>query len=299
MDQLESLLVKSPTNQYIVYNKILGKGAYGVVLLSKQIKQQQFYAIKIISKKVLAKINGAYNMRQEILFLSKLQHPNIIKMQESFEDENYFYIVLEYCQKGNLYELLKQQGAFSEEKACKYFNQILQAIQFMHKRQIIHRDLKLANILLTSEDNIKICDFNWATELIDGKADPVLCGTVDQMPPEVCSFSYHDTKVDIWSLGVLLYEMIHNSLPVITFVNELSFGRYVSEEAQILLKDLMRIEKYQRPTVSEIYSYKWIKNNIQKQKVQLTTQSLCVTPRHSKQNSLDLKDIRKCIRTEN
>ncbi|CAK56179.1 unnamed protein product (macronuclear) [Paramecium tetraurelia] len=299
MDQLEALLVKSPTNQYIIYNKILGRGAYGVVLLSKQIKQQQFYAIKIISKTVLAKINGAYNMRQEILFLSKLQHPNIIKMYETFEDENYFYIVLEYCSKGNLFLLLKEQGAFPEEKAFKYFNQILQAIQFMHKRQIIHRDLKLANILLTQDDNIKICDFNWATELIDGQADPVLCGTVDQMPPEVSSFSFHDTKLDIWSLGVLLYEMLHNSLPIISFVTELSFGRHVSEEAIDLIKDLMNLEKSQRPAVSEIYSYKWMKNNLAKLKIQSTIQSSRVTPRHSKQNSLDLKDISKCIRTEN
>lgn len=65
----------------------------------------------------------------------------------------------------------------------------------------------MSNILLNDDDDVKICDFNWATELNDGKAEPTLCGTLDYMPPEVCSFSYHDTKLDIWSLGIILYVM--------------------------------------------------------------------------------------------
>ncbi|CAD8182913.1 unnamed protein product [Paramecium octaurelia] len=194
---IEQFQVQGAKDKYIVYNKVLGKGAYGVVLLAKAANLGSYHAAKIISKKSLSQTD-IFNLRNEINIQSKLAHPNIVAMVDAFEDNEYLYMLLEYCNGGCLFTNIQLSGPLREEKAQQYFVQILKAVQYLHSKNILHRDIKLSNLLLTSQDQIKLADFTWSTSLQGGYVGPQICGTLEYMPPEVLGNKVQNEKLDIW-----------------------------------------------------------------------------------------------------
>ncbi|CAD8082823.1 unnamed protein product [Paramecium sonneborni] len=247
--------VKGTKSTYIIYDKVLGKGAYGVVLLAQDINFGNQLAAKIISKKSLSQID-IVNLRNEINIQSNLYHPNIVTMIDAFEDNEYLYMLLEYCNGGCLFTKIQLSGPLREDKAYKYFIQIVQAVQYLHQKNVLHRDIKLSNLLINQEDQIKLADFTWSTSLQMGYVAPQICGTLEYMPPEVIQNGFQNEKLDIWSLGIVLYEMLHNDFPQ----NGLIFIRNgISKECKSLMKQMLEVDTYKRPSTSEVLSSQWVK----------------------------------------
>ena len=184
----------------------LGEGAYGSVYKVQQKATGYLRAVKAIKKKVVDP-SEFYN---EIEVLKALDHPNIIKLFDCYQDKSYFYMVEEYCSGGDLFDYIQKEKFFTEKKAGIIFNQILSAVNHLHKKKIVHRDLKPENIVLMESKNkdifIKLIDFGTSIT-IKGKNLTQELGTIYYIAPEVFMNNYNE-KADIWSCGIILYTML-------------------------------------------------------------------------------------------
>ena len=198
-----------------IFPVLLGSGSFGNVYLVRHNITQEEYAMKVVDKKKLSQSygNSYEQILNEIKIHSKLDHENIIHLYNVYEDEENIKIIMEYAQKGNLFDVIqKEKKGISEEKAYKYFIQIINAVYYLHQHNIIHRDIKPDNILISEDDTIKLCDFGWAKELtLENRK--TFCGTAEYMAPEMVTSENYGFGVDIWSLGNLLYEMIFGHSP--------------------------------------------------------------------------------------
>src|SRR3990167_7644746 len=136
-----------------------------------------------------------------------LDHDHIAKLYDHFKDEKSIYFVLEYCNHGDLYQYVHKKTKLVESEAFYYFLQTSLAVEYLHINNIIHRDLKPENLLLDENGNIKLTDFGWSVLCSDNKFRTTYCGTIDYMAPEIAAEKPYDSKVDIWALGVLLFEL--------------------------------------------------------------------------------------------
>ena len=163
----------------------------------------------------MVKSNVQHQLRREIEIQSHLRHQNILKLFGFFDDEKQIYLILEYCPGGELYADLKSSkgGHFTEEKSANYINQIIQAIKFMHSKDVIHRDIKPEN-LLEHDGTIKLADFGWSVHAPSNRRQ-TMCGTLDYLPPEMVGRrrETYDKTIDIWGLGILTYEFCVGSPP--------------------------------------------------------------------------------------
>jgi polo-like kinase 4 len=143
-----------------------------------------------------------------------LKHTNVVNYIDSFEDEHYFYIVMEQCKCGNLFKYLKRRGKLSEKAAAVIISQVLEAVVYMHLRGVVHRDLKLSNILLSEGLHVRLCDFGLAVQLEHPDEEHfTLCGTPNYIAPEVVSKRAHGFPADLWSIGCLFYFLVCGAPP--------------------------------------------------------------------------------------
>ncbi|CAD5114200.1 DgyrCDS3342 [Dimorphilus gyrociliatus] len=195
----------------------LGKGGFArcyeaTPVLNGQVSAQTL-AIKVVRLDRLAKKFHRQKMYQEIEIHSKLSHPNIIGFYESFSDSLNVYIVLELCKRRSLMELQKRRITVTEPETRYFSYQIAQGLTYLHGQGIIHRDLKLGNILLNENLEVKIGDFGLATHSCPGQMRKSLCGTPNYIAPEILNRQGHDFKVDSWSLGCVIYTLLFGKPP--------------------------------------------------------------------------------------
>ena len=271
--------------------KLLGKGAFGNVYESKNPIFDNKIAMKIIDKNKI-NINDINNeiqneekedMKSEINILKKLSHPNIVRIFEFYETDNYFYIITEFCKEGELSNYLNK-NILSEAQLCVIFYQVFSGLIYLHQNHIIHGDLKPQNILISSiESNseynekyawIKIIDFGTAKIFKKTiiKGDDIV-GTLYYIAPEVFSSNYdnYDEKSDIWSVGIILYKALTKKYPFIgksdeETVHYILEGEHdtrplmnYSEELQDLIKNLLMKDPNKRPSAIEALNHKWFK----------------------------------------
>ena len=250
----------------------LGIGSYGRVYLVTHNETGEKYSLKVIDKKKLSdnqcSIDLIYN---EINIQSKLNHENIIRLYNVYETETEINIILEYASKGNLYNLiLKNKNGFSEFQAYQYFIQVVNAVYFLHQNAIIHRDIKPENILISDNEVLKLCDFGWAKEVsVENRS--TFCGTIEYMAPEIVDSEKYDFGVDIWSLGILLYELLMGYSPfkakdpknimVNIKYHELTFdkNKNLSDECRSLIKSLLEVNPQKRIKIRDIFEHPFIK----------------------------------------
>ena len=193
----------------------IGEGTYGKVKLAIHIQTNEKVAIKIINKKRL--INNGDNERilNEIKIMTKLNHPNILKAFEVFEDEKNYYIVMEKPTKGDLFNYICSKGRLSMEESSFIYYQIVNAVDYLHKNKIVHRDMKPENILLTKDMIVKIGDFGLSKFFKSTEVKlQTNCGSPCYSAPEVLRGNrYKPIPVDIWGVGIILYCMICGELP--------------------------------------------------------------------------------------
>jgi calcium-dependent protein kinase len=201
------------TDDYVISQR-LGKGAYSEVFLVKQKISGLQRCVKVTHKRNFVSPDDE-SIFEEVRILSKLDHPNIMKVYEYYQDTNYVYVVSEYLSGGELFYRIVASKGFSEGTAARYMQQILSAVSYLHKNGIIHRDLKPENIVFESTDpnsNLKIIDFGTSRKVKVNEKLNVKLGTVYYIAPEVLKNDY-DIKCDVWSCGVILYVLLCGYAP--------------------------------------------------------------------------------------
>ena len=263
---------------FLSENIEISSGSYGKVFLAKNNKNNEVCAVKTIDKNKIFKMHGNLEIiYNEIGIHSRLNHKNIIKLYNVYEDKKQIKIIMEYALNGNLFDKIKKEKkGFSEKKSFTYFIQILNAINFLHKNNIIHRDIKPENILLDKNNNLKLCDFGWSKEINVGKRS-TFCGTVEYMAPEIIDNENYDFSVDIWSLGILLYEMLFGYSPfrgsslkdIVINIKEgnLIFDnrKNISFECKDLIKKLLIHNPEKRLKIKDVLYHPFILKNLEEE----------------------------------
>ena len=222
-------------------SKIIGTGAIGNVYLAKNKIDKKLFAIKQIKKKNLIKTGASLEIIQrEISIHRRIRHENIVQLYSHYEDKKNVYLIMDYANSGTLFNFINNSKGCDEKKAFKYFIQVASAVHFLHEQNLIHRDLKPENLLLDQDDNIRLCDFGWCVDMSKGSR-VTFCGTYEYMAPEIIQEMPYDKSIDMWSLGILLYELIHGYSPF-RAQNEESDEEY-QEIFKNIIKYNFKIEK--------------------------------------------------------
>ncbi len=257
---------------------IIGTGTFSDVYLYKNKIDNKFYAMKKMDKNKIIELNANLIIAQkEIDIQSKINHPNILRLYNSRELNDYYDLILEYAPEGNLYQTIKKEKkGFSEEITFKYFIQALNAIFFLHENNIIHRDIKPENFLLMNKDLIKLCDFGWSTEIEIGNRT-TFCGTFEYMAPEIINDEPYEKGVDVWALGVLLYELFYgftpfqpsdNSVDKVNDIlckvlkNDIQFNnnqKVIDDDMKDLILKMCESNMKKRISLKNVFQHQWIK----------------------------------------
>lgn len=245
--------------------KVLGEGAFGEVRLCTHRVTKEKRAVKVLKKENMDKEEEA-NMLNEINTLRGLDHPNIIKIFEYFEDEKRFYIVTEHIQGGELFEEIIGRGKFNERDAALLMKRLLSCIAYCHSHNIMHRDLKPENVLLEANkefDTIKVIDFGTALAFKASQTFKDTIGTPYYIAPEVLNHNY-GKECDIWSLGVMCYIFLSGIPPFnggtdSEIMSSIKSGKFnfnhsvwknVSQPAREFITSLLTYDPKKRPTAA-------------------------------------------------
>ncbi len=189
--------------------KVLGRGAFGKVVLVRLEKNKKLYAMKILKKEIVIKRKQVNHTMTERSLLEKLNHPFIVKLIYAFQDKEKLYFITEFMQGGELFFHLRRNPQYKEKSVKFYMSEILLAIDYMHKNNFIYRDLKPENILIDKYGHIKLTDFG-LSKLLDEEEQKTytLCGTAEYLAPEIIFEKGYDKTCDWFSFGVVLFEML-------------------------------------------------------------------------------------------
>lgn len=277
--------------------KFLGKGGFAKCYELKDAKTSEVFAGKIVPKSLLVKPHQREKMTQEISLHKELSHLFVVKLYSYFEDENFVYIILELCRRRSLMELHRRRQALTEPEARYFMNQILLGVKYLHDSKIIHRDLKLGNIFLNDEMEIKLGDFGLATRVdFDGERKRTLCGTPNYIAPEVLGKKGHSYEVDIWSIGCILYTLLVGKPPFETQTLKETYSRIkrneyfvpsqVGPSARKLIGKLLQHDPERRPNVREILKDDFMTKGYLPQK--LPVSCLTMAPRFDTKTNVNL-----------
>ena len=202
----------SLTKESFTFVSQLGSGAFGKVYKVSSKLTNNIYALKVLSKNQINNLKLNDQLKNEITILARCDHDNIIQLFGTFEDKNYIYLIMELATDATLFSKLKKTRKVAEPLAAAYITDVTKALIYLHSQTpvIIHRDLKPENVLV-SNGRCKIADFGWSN--VDDEFRNTFCGTPDYLAPEMIVGSGHNDKLDVWTVGILLYELLHGQPP--------------------------------------------------------------------------------------
>ncbi|XP_016777526.3 serine/threonine-protein kinase SIK3 isoform X6 [Pan troglodytes] len=254
---------------YYEIDRTIGKGNFAVVKRATHLVTKAKVAIKIIDKTQLDEENLKKIFR-EVQIMKMLCHPHIIRLYQVMETERMIYLVTEYASGGEIFDHLVAHGRMAEKEARRKFKQIVTAVYFCHCRNIVHRDLKAENLLLDANLNIKIADFGFSNLFTPGQLLKTWCGSPPYAAPELFEGKEYDgPKVDIWSLGVVLYVLVCGALPfdgstlqnlrarVLSGKFRIPF--FMSTECEHLIRHMLVLDPNKRLSMEQICKHKWMK----------------------------------------
>ncbi|KAF9674946.1 hypothetical protein SADUNF_Sadunf10G0180600 [Salix dunnii] len=281
----KSFAFRAPQENFTIHDfelgKIYGVGSYSKVVRAKKKDTGTVYALKIMDKKFITKENKTAYVKLERIVLDQLDHPGIVRLFFTFQDNYSLYMALESCEGGELFDQITRKGRLSEDEACFYAAEVVDALEYIHSMGLIHRDIKPENLLLTAEGHVKIADFgsvkpmqdSCITVLPNAASDDKACtfvGTAAYVPPEVLHSSPATFGNDLWALGCTLYQMLSGTSPFkdasewLIFqriiARDIRFPDYFSEEARDLIDHLLDIDPSRRPGAGQS-GYAELKNH--------------------------------------
>ena len=210
-------LESEPKFEDFIVLKQLGSGSFGHVILVQHKITQAKYAIKAIDKRNNTNIQEMPYFIREIEIMYRVHHPNVVKLFGHFEDNNYCYFIMEYIPRGNIYSLVQREGfrTVTLQEIASIMKDVISAVYFLHHMdpKIVHRDIKPENVLLDQGNHAKLTDFGWSNYMEGGMKRTTVCGTPVYLAPEIITNRGHDEHVDIWCIGVLLFELIAGYAP--------------------------------------------------------------------------------------
>ena len=256
--------------------KAIGEGAFGEVYKVRHKVCRELYAIKVVNKKKVVDANLLQQLRREIRIMYSLNHPHIVKLHNHFEDDNNFYLVLELAEGGTVFQKLAKFKSFDEAAAAQYMREIILAVEYLHSRDppIIHRDIKPENLLLDKEGRdgrIKLADFGWSNFFNPDRTRMTYCGTLDYLAPEMINQQGHSTNLDLWNLGVLLFELLTGSAPFQASNQAAMFEKILKVRitfpknfpplAKDLISKLLKANPDERIQLTEIVNHPWMQTH--------------------------------------
>ena len=256
------------TSEFYRIGKILGRGAFGKVNLTVHRLCEEMVAIKSLNKEFLTDEASKLKVMKEVKILKKMRHKNIIQLLDNFETNKHIIFVMELCSGGDLLNYVRKRRKLTEDYGKVLFKQILEALQYWHKLNILHRDIKLDNIILDSEGVIKVGDFG-VSKIINPKATMYdQWGTPAYIAPEILKDKgYKGFGIDVWSAGVVLYAMLYGTVPFraqnMTDLHDMivkakySLKNEISEQARDLLKKILEPDPRKRLTIAQILKHPW------------------------------------------
>ena len=247
--------------------KYLGKGAFGIVRLYQDKLTKEKVAIKIINKKKIIDKQYEAKIIRELNILQNIHHINIIDTKQILNDSKNIYIIMEYCEKGELFDHIVDRIFLEEDEASYYFYQLIKGIEYLHKNGIVHRDLKPENLLITKNNILKITDFGLSNYYDKNNALSTPCGSIGYTSPEkIYGKNYDGIMADIWSTGIILFEMLCGFLPFddtniqILYKKilrcKIEYPHNLTDDSRDLIKKILVKNPEKRITIKEIKKHK-------------------------------------------
>lgn len=262
----------TPTTTVDFYRagKILGKGAFGKVSLALHKLAKKLVALKLLNKELIKNESSKDKVMQEVKILKRFRHPNVVKLYETFESDKHIIVVMELWAGGDLLNYVRKRRRLKESYAKYIFKQIIEGIAHVHSKGILHRDIKLDNILLDGKGIIKIADFG-VSRIVTNIEDKMTeqWGTPAYIAPEILRDNgYYGFACDLWSAGVVLYAMLYGTVPFkannmqdlhkLIMKAKYTLKDDISEEARDLLKCLLERDPNKRFNVIDIMAHDWM-----------------------------------------
>ncbi|XP_010030257.2 SNF1-related protein kinase catalytic subunit alpha KIN10 isoform X1 [Eucalyptus grandis] len=251
----------------------IGHGAFGKVKVATHRLTGTKVAIKILNRKKMREKCMEEKVSREIKIGKLLKHPHIIRLYETIESMANVYVVMEYAERGELFDYIVENRRIREDEARKFFQQIISGLEYCHNCRVVHRDLKPENLLLDSNGNVKIIDFGLSNIMRDGCLLKTSCGSTNYAAPEVLSGKlYSGPEVDIWSCGVVLYVVLCGTLPfddesIPNLYNKIKSGVYtlpshLTTGSRDLIARMIVVDPLRRLTIPEIRQHPWFLENL-------------------------------------
>ncbi|CAH0051915.1 unnamed protein product [Clonostachys solani] len=254
-------------DMFEIEEKKLARGRFARVYLAKDRETGLEYALKTMNKTDLRHEKVEEQARGSIKIQSEMDHPNVLRVFGQYEDDRNIYVLMELSRKGSLYDLLQNNMKLPEPQAAKLVAQLAKALTYIHGKNILHRDINPENILIGSDDEMKVSGFIWSKPMVDGRCSG-LCGLLDYLAPELLrGAKNYDTMIDVWCLGVLTFELLVGRAP---FEDDLKITQKriknldmkvpssVSAEATDLIHKVLVLDPGKRLSLEEIQKHPWI-----------------------------------------
>ncbi|KAG6611266.1 AUR protein kinase [Phytophthora cinnamomi] len=248
----------------------LGTGKFGQVYLAREKNSRMVVALKVLVKEQLKAAGVAHQLRKEVEIHSRIRHENILPLYATFQDSTRVYLVLKYAGGGDLYKKMRSMPGrrFPERQAMLYTAQLVSALESCHNQHVIHRDIKPENLLLSDEGTIQLADFGWSSANVTAATRrDTLCGTLDYLSPEMIRGEKYDESVDIWAIGIIMYELLVGKPPfeapgqneTIELITEgpLHVPPMVSLSAKDLITRILQKLPEKRLSLQEIKAHRW------------------------------------------
>lgn len=260
---IPNVIYDANTGKSYMKGRFFGKGGFAKCYEITESKSHHVFAGKIVPKSLMAKNNQREKMTQEIAIHQSLNHRHIVGFHGFFDDSNNIYIILELCRKRSMMELHKRRKALSECETRYFMKQILDGVFYLHQHRIIHRDLKLGNLFLNDDLQVKIGDFGLATRLEhDGERKKTVCGTPNYIAPEVLTKIGHSYEADVWSIGCIMYTLLVGKPPFETSSLRETYSRikqvqyktpqHISKPAMNMVANMLQLNPSKRPSVAKL-----------------------------------------------
>ena len=276
VNTIRKIVGYSNLNEIYEIRQVLGKGKFGLVKLGIHRGNGRKVAIKIINKKLVTAID-VQQVKTEIDILKIAKHPNIIQLYDVLENENYIYIIMEYCAGGDLFSYIEKRGfRLPETRAAEIIHKLSTAVFFLHEYGVVHRDLKPENILMTDNSpnaDIRLVDFGLGKIIGPGEMCTDPFGTFSYVAPEVLKEKPYSFKVDLFAIGIIAYLLVAGFLPFDHETSEKEIARQtvyeptpfptsvwknISNEARAFVDNLLQKNPEKRMGIQEVLQHKWL-----------------------------------------